>query len=82
MKAAISTAPRNETTPADPEATAAAEARTGSTSPVVRFAKRFEYTWPSRAVTDFPAGYEGRVKVEVAEAAKAAGVLDDTGNTE
>ena len=42
----------------------------------VKFAARFNYTWPSRAVTDFPEGWEGPVKDEVAEAAKAAGALD------
>lgn len=62
-------------TPADPAATAAAESRTGPSSPVVKFAKDFDYTWPSRAMTAFKAGWSGRVKAEVAEAAKAAGVL-------
>jgi hypothetical protein len=56
----------------------AEEAKTGPRSPVVRFAKKFDYTWPaSRAMTCYPAGFQGRVKAEVAEAAAAAGVLGE-----
>jgi len=67
----------------DAAATAEAEGRTGPRSPVVRFGADFDYTWPSRAMTEYKAGYQGRVKVEVAEAAEKAGVLvatvdDDT----
>lgn len=86
VKGAASTAAKVESTPADPVATAEAESRTGSRSPVVRFARKFDYTWPSRAVTAYPAGYQGRVKAEVAEAAEAAGVLetplDDAADTQ
>lgn len=59
----------------DVSATAAAESRTGPRSPVVRFGRDFDYTWPSRAVTAYKADWQGRVKVEVAEAAEKAGVL-------
>jgi phosphopantothenoylcysteine synthetase/decarboxylase len=76
-KGAMSTADPVETTPADPAATAEAESRTGSRSPIVRFGKDFDYTWPSRAMTNYPAGFQGRVKAEVADAAQAAGVLVD-----
>ena len=41
--------------------------------PNVRFTQGYNHTWPSRAVTCFPAGYEGNVKREVAEAAIALG---------
>lgn len=61
---------------ADVAATAEAESRTGPRSPVVRFKANFDYTWPSRAVTAYRAGWQGRVKVEVAEAAEAANVLE------
>ena len=60
---------------ADVVATAEAESRTGSRSPVVRFGANFDYTWPSRAVTAYKAGWQGRVKAEVAAAAEAKGVL-------
>lgn len=46
-----------------------------TTSQTVKFARKFNYTWKSRAMTEFPAGWQGRVKAEVAEAARAAGVL-------
>lgn len=82
MKAAESTAPAK---PAagdlgafDPAATAAAEARTGPRSPIVKFKANFDYTWPSRSVTAFKAGWQGRVKGEVAAAAEAAGVLESS----
>ena len=39
----------------------------------VRFIADFDYTWPSRAVTAFKAGYEGPVKRCVSRAAIAAG---------
>lgn len=39
----------------------------------VRFLADFDYTWPSRAVTAFKAGYEGPVKRCVSRAAIAAG---------
>jgi phosphopantothenoylcysteine synthetase/decarboxylase len=60
---------------ADPTATAEAESRTGPRSPVVRFGQNFDYTWPSRAVTAYKAGWQGRVKAEVAKAAEDKGVL-------
>ena len=41
----------------------------------VKFAKQYDHRWPSRAVTKFPAGYEGTVKDEVAAGAVAAGAL-------
>ncbi len=41
----------------------------------VEFAKQYDHTWPSRAMTKFPAGYAGTVKNEVAEGAKKAGAL-------
>lgn len=86
-KGATSTAPQQPkpnpvTTPvaneggADPVATVEAESRTGPRSPIVRFARNFDYTWPSRAVTAYKAGWQGRVKAEVAEAADKAGVLE------
>lgn len=84
--AATSTAPRKPqpapaATPvttaggADVVATGEAESRTGPRSPVVRFGADFDYTWPSRAVTAFKAGWQGRVKAEVATAAEAKSVL-------
>lgn len=73
---AASTAPAVTTTPADPAATAAAESRTGPRSPEVKFARDFDYTWPSRAMTAYKAGWSGRVKAEVAVAAEKAGVLE------
>lgn len=80
IKGAASTA-ATKPTPAppaatDPVATAEAESRTGPRSPVVKFKANFDYTWPSRAVTAYKAGWQGRVKAEVAEAAEKAGVLD------
>lgn len=41
--------------------------------PQVKFTARYDHTWPSRAVTAYPAGFIGSVKKEVAEAAFAAG---------
>ena len=41
--------------------------------PQVKFTAKYDHTWPSRAVTAYPAGYIGSVKKEVAEAALAAG---------
>ena len=38
----------------------------------VEFTADHDYTWPSRAVTAFKAGWSGRVKGEVAERAIAA----------
>lgn len=83
-KAAASTAPQKPVPAAPPAvggsdtvATAEAESRTGPRSPVVRFGEKFDYTWPSRAMTSYKAGWQGRVKAEVAEAAKAKGVLVD-----
>lgn len=38
----------------------------------------YNHTWPSRAVTHYPDGYEGTVKREVAEAAIAAGRAEKT----
>lgn len=43
----------------------------------VKFARRYDHTFPSRAMISYRAGWEGPVKDEVAEAAKAAGVLAD-----
>lgn len=41
--------------------------------PRVKFTRRYNHTWPSRAMTDYPEGYEGTVKQEVADAAIEAG---------
>lgn len=41
--------------------------------PYVQFFAAYDYTWSSRAVTAFPAGWSGSVKREVARAAVAAG---------
>ncbi len=41
--------------------------------PRVRFLTDYNHTWPSRAVTFFPAGWSGLVKREVADAAIAKG---------
>lgn len=49
-----------------------------SDSVFVRFASNFDYTWPSRAVTAYKAGWSGRVPGVVARKAKAAGALDET----
>lgn len=38
----------------------------------VRFTAPFDYTWPSRAMTSYLPGFEGRVKGEVADAAVPA----------
>jgi pyruvate/2-oxoglutarate dehydrogenase complex dihydrolipoamide acyltransferase (E2) component len=43
----------------------------------VKFASNYDHRWPSGAETAYRAGWSGNVKVEVAEAAKAAGVLAD-----
>lgn len=43
----------------------------------VRFNRRYDHTWPSRAVTHYKPGYEGRVKGEVATAAIAAGAAEE-----
>lgn len=81
-KGATSTAPQKPAPAAplavegsDPVATVEAESRTGPRSPVVRFGEKFDYTWPSRAMTSYKAGWQGRVKAEAAEAAEKAGVL-------
>lgn len=37
--------------------------------PHVTFERPYNHTWPSRAVTAYPAGWSGVVKREVAEAA-------------
>lgn len=79
IKGATSTAAPKPTPAAnafDAEATAAAESQTGPRSPVVKFKQKFDYTWPSRAMTSYKAGWQGRVKAEVATAAEKAGVLD------
>ncbi|MEC9018325.1 MAG: hypothetical protein VYC29_10480 [Pseudomonadota bacterium] len=39
----------------------------------VKFTADYNHRWPSRAMTFFPAGYEGTVKREVGEAAIAKG---------
>lgn len=39
----------------------------------VRFTADYDHKWPSRAMTFFPAGYEGTVKREVGERAIAKG---------
>lgn len=39
----------------------------------VHFTAKYDHTWPSRAVTAYPAGFIGSVKREVATAAIAAG---------
>ena len=47
----------------------------------IRFTENFDYRWPSRSVTAYRAGWEGRVKAEVRKAAvdsgKAVAVLDE-----
>lgn len=43
--------------------------------PKVKFRDTYHHTWPSRAMSSFPAGWEGVVKQEVADAAAAAGAL-------
>lgn len=43
----------------------------------VTFARDYNHTWPSRAMTKFPAGWSGPVKAEVEERARALGVLAD-----
>lgn len=45
-------------------------------SRVVKFKTNYDYVWPSRAMTAYKAGWSGRVKKEVADAAERAGVLD------
>lgn len=45
-------------------------------SETVTFARNYDHTWPSRSVTAYKAGWSGRVKGEVAEAARAAGALE------
>jgi hypothetical protein len=39
----------------------------------VKFSANYDHKWPSRAMTLFPAGYEGPVKREVGERAIAKG---------
>lgn len=39
----------------------------------VRFTAAYDHKWPSRAMTHFPAGYEGTVKREVGERAISKG---------
>jgi len=39
----------------------------------VRFTAKYDHTWPSRAVSQYPAGFEGIVKREVADRAVALG---------
>lgn len=46
-----------------------------SNSEEVEFARLYNHRWASGAVTKFPAGYKGRVKAEVAKAAREKGVL-------
>lgn len=41
--------------------------------PLVKFLQKYDHTWPSRAMTCYPAGYVGPVKREVARAAIEAG---------
>jgi hypothetical protein len=43
--------------------------------PKVKFRDDYHHTWPSRAMSSYPAGWEGSVKQEVADAATAAGKL-------
>lgn len=45
----------------------------------VKFSRRFDYTWPSRAMTSYPNNWEGSVKAEVAEAAVKAGAARRVG---
>lgn len=45
----------------------------------VKFARNYDHTWPNRAMTAYKAGFEGPVKAEVAERARALGVLDEAG---
>jgi hypothetical protein len=39
----------------------------------VIFDRKYDHTWPNRAVTAYPAGWKGPVKKEVGDAAIAAG---------
>jgi len=39
----------------------------------VRFSKGYDHRWPSRAITHYPAGWEGTVKREAGEAAVSKG---------
>jgi hypothetical protein len=41
----------------------------------VKFSSDYHHTWPSRAMSSYPAGFEGVVKQEVADGAAAAGAL-------
>ena len=45
--------------------------------PRVTFAARYDHVWPSRAMTNYPAGWSGPVKAEVEERARRLGVLAD-----
>lgn len=42
----------------------------------VKFLAKYDHTWPSRAVTAYPAGWEGTVKREVFERAKRQGKVE------
>lgn len=65
----------------------AKEPKKSSDSRWVRFLNRHDHTWPSRAMSHYPAGLETRVPTAVAEAAIDAGnaeeidapVVDETG---
>lgn len=43
----------------------------------VKFARRYEHTFPNRAMISYPDGWEGPVKQEVAAAAREKGALSE-----
>lgn len=45
----------------------------------VKFARKYDHTFPNRAMISYRAGWEGPVKQEVADAARDAGALSDDG---
>jgi len=51
------------------------EPKEKSDSETVTFTAPFDFTWPSRAMTHYAAGWSGRVKAEVVAAARKAGVI-------
>jgi hypothetical protein len=45
----------------------------------VKFERRYDHTFPNRSMLNYPAGWEGPVKQEVADAARAGGYLSEDG---
>lgn len=43
----------------------------------VKFARNYDHTFPNRSMISYRAGWEGPVKDEVADGARAAGALDE-----